>query len=299
MARVEANLPDGLPERAARFAYTLLWGGARVFSIVVLLVAWETLARSGAFTHFQLPPLSDVLVRIWNDAVSGDLLINTSLTLYRALVSFAICAVGGVAIGMAMSRSKIANWFFDPIISVGFPMPKIAFLPVVILWLGVYDVSKITIIVIDAIFPVIAATVIAIQGVERELIWSARNMGASNRELMTQVILPAASPQIMTGLQVALPLTLIVGLALCQFHRRFRRHRRDRGHRLCAGQGDGHAAPQDAGVAPGSQRADDGVITPQTTPNLRYSGHLAAPANSLIADGPAIVWNTAQGNKNN
>ncbi|MEI9804763.1 MAG: hypothetical protein WDN48_10335 [Pseudolabrys sp.] len=54
---------------------------------------------------------------------------------------------------MAMSRNKIANWFFDPIISVGFPMPKIAFLPVVILWLGVYDVSKITIIVIDAIFP--------------------------------------------------------------------------------------------------------------------------------------------------
>ena len=55
-------------------------------------------------------------------------------------------------------------------------MPKIAFLPVVILWLGVYDVSKITIIVIDAIFPVIAATVIAIQGVERELLLSARNM---------------------------------------------------------------------------------------------------------------------------
>ncbi len=79
---------------------------------------------------------------------------------------------------MAMSRSVIANWFFDPIVSVGFPMPKIAFLPVVILWLGVYDVSKITIIVVDAIFPVITATVIAIQGVERELIWSARNMGA-------------------------------------------------------------------------------------------------------------------------
>ena len=63
-----------------------------------------------------------------------------------------------------MSRSVIANWFFDPIVSVGFPMPKIAFLPVVILWLGVYDMSKITIIVVDAIFPVIAATVIAHPG---------------------------------------------------------------------------------------------------------------------------------------
>jgi ABC-type nitrate/sulfonate/bicarbonate transport system permease component len=214
MARVEPaskanNAPDGLPEQAARFVYMLL---TRVFSIAVLLAAWEILARSGTFTPFQLPALSAVLERIGSDAWSGDLAINTALTLYRALAAFLICAVGGVAIGMAMSRNVFANWFFDPIVSVGFPMPKIAFLPVVILWLGVYDVSKITIIVIDAIFPVIAATVIAIQGVERELIWSARNMGASNRELLTQIVLPAALPQIMTGLQVALPLSLIVAV---------------------------------------------------------------------------------------
>jgi ABC-type nitrate/sulfonate/bicarbonate transport system permease component len=219
MARIVETIPDaqvaspGAPQKGAlRVAQTLLWGVARVFSIVLLTVAWEVLARTGTFTHFQLPALSEVIVRIWSDGVSGDLWINTALTLYRALVAFMICAVGGVIIGMAMSRNVVANWFFDPIISVGFPMPKIAFLPVVILWLGVYDVSKITIIVIDAIFPVIAATVIAIQGVERELIWSARNMGASNRDLLTQIVLPAALPQIMTGLQVALPLSLIVAV---------------------------------------------------------------------------------------
>jgi ABC-type nitrate/sulfonate/bicarbonate transport system permease component len=203
---------DGLPEKAARLLYMGLWGFARIFSVLALAIAWEWLARSGTFTPFQLPALSAVIERIWSDAVDGDLWINTALTLYRALVAFAICAVGGVIIGMAMSRNVLAHWFFDPIVSVGFPMPKIAFLPVVILWLGVYDVSKITIIVIDAIFPVIAATVIAIQGVERELIWSARNMGATNRELLYQIILPAALPQIMTGLQVALPLSLIVAV---------------------------------------------------------------------------------------
>ena len=215
MARIEqATLaPPAAPEAAVLRALRLaLWGFARVFSIVALAVAWEVLARSGTFTHFQLPALSEVIERIWNDGVSGDLWLNTAQTLYRALTAFAICAVFGVLIGVAMSRSIIANWFFDPIISVGFPMPKIAFLPVVILWLGVYDVSKITIIVIDAIFPVIAATVIAIQGVERELIWSARNMGANDRELLTQVVLPAALPQIMTGLQVSLPLSLIVAV---------------------------------------------------------------------------------------
>ncbi len=211
MAHVTSS--TGKPESPAlRVLRILLFGIARVFSIGLVLIAWEVLARSVTFTPFQLPALSVVPERIWADARSGDLAINTALTLYRALVSFAICAVGGVAIGMAMSRNKIANWFFDPIISVGFPMPKIAFLPVVILWLGVYDVSKITMIVIDAIFPVIAATVIAIQGVERELIWSARNMGANRRELLTQILLPAALPQIMTGLQVALPLTLIVAV---------------------------------------------------------------------------------------
>jgi ABC-type nitrate/sulfonate/bicarbonate transport system permease component len=208
-AAILRDAPEPLVMRALRL---LLSGGARIFSIAVLLFAWEALARSGTFTPFQLPALSAVLNYIWSDASGGELWLNTALTLYRALAAFLICAVLGVAIGMAMSRNAIANWFFDPIISVGFPMPKIAFLPVVILWLGVYDVAKITIIVIDAIFPVIAATVIAIQGVERELIWSARNMGASNRELLTQIVLPAASPQIMTGLQVALPLSLIVAV---------------------------------------------------------------------------------------
>jgi ABC-type nitrate/sulfonate/bicarbonate transport system permease component len=212
MARL-GQVADAVAEPLGmRLARLLLSGFARVFSILLLLAAWEVLAHSGVFTHFQLPALSQVIERIWADALSGDLAINTGLTLYRALTAFIICAVGGVVIGMAMSRNVVANWFFDPIVSVGFPMPKIAFLPVVILWLGVFDIAKITIIVIDAIFPVIAATVIAIQGVERELIWSARNMGASKRELLTQIVLPAASPQILTGLQVALPLSLIVAV---------------------------------------------------------------------------------------
>jgi ABC-type nitrate/sulfonate/bicarbonate transport system permease component len=204
-----ADVPEPVAMRLARLG---LSGFMRVFSILLLLAAWQALAISGVFTHFQLPAFSDVVAYIWNDGVAGDLWHNTALTLYRAIAAFCIAGVGGVVIGTAMSRNRIAEWFFDPIVSVGFPMPKIAFLPVIILWLGVYDVSKITMATVDAIFPVIAATVIAIQGVERELVWSARNMGASNRQVLTQIVLPAAFPQIMTGLQVALPLALIVAV---------------------------------------------------------------------------------------
>jgi ABC-type nitrate/sulfonate/bicarbonate transport system permease component len=160
----------------------------------------------------MLPPLSDVLLRIWSDALAGDLLLNSGLTLYRAFAGFLIAAAAGIGLGCVMSRSTRARWFFDPIISVGFPMPKIAFLPIAILWLGFFDVTKIAMVAFDAIFPVITATIAGLQGVERELIWSARNMGAEGRVLMWQIMLPAALPQILTGLQVALPLALIVAV---------------------------------------------------------------------------------------
>jgi ABC-type nitrate/sulfonate/bicarbonate transport system permease component len=188
----------------------LAWGAARLAPIVMLLAAWEMFARSGAVTPFMLPPLSGVAERIYDDAVGGELFLNTGVTLYRALAGFAIAGVGGVVLGAAMARNRAARWFFDPMISVGFPMPKIAFLPVIILWLGLYDVSKITMVVLDAIFPVVTATVAGIVGVEKELVWTARNMGAKNRELFWQILLPAALPQILTGLQVALPIALIV-----------------------------------------------------------------------------------------
>jgi ABC-type nitrate/sulfonate/bicarbonate transport system permease component len=181
-------------------------------SILALAVAWELLARSGAVTPFQLPTLTSVLERIWINASTGDLFVNLGVTLYRALAGFAIAAVLGVLLGMAMTRVPAVRWFFDPIVSVGFPMPKVAFLPVIILWLGVYDASKLTMIVVDAIFPVITATIIGIRGVDPYLIWSARNMGASDRELLWQISVPAALPQIMTGLQVALPIALILAV---------------------------------------------------------------------------------------
>ena len=180
--------------------------------ILALALSWEALSASGAVTPFQLPRLSAVFARIWTDAIAGDLGLNAALTLYRALTGFAIATIFGVTLGVAMSRNGAVRWLFDPVVSVGFPMPKIAFLPVIMLWLGVYDLSKIAMVIFDAIFPVVTATIAGVAGVDRYLIWSARNMGASEREVVWQIVLPAALPQIMTGLQVALPIALIVAV---------------------------------------------------------------------------------------
>jgi ABC-type nitrate/sulfonate/bicarbonate transport system permease component len=185
---------------------------AQSIGIIVLIVIWEALARSGTLTPFLLPSFSATVQRIWTDALSGVLFSNIGVTVYRAIAGFAIATVLGIGLGTLMSRISVIRWFFDPIISVGFPMPKIAFLPIVVLWLGFYDVPKISMVAIESIFPVVTATLVGIQGVERELLWSARNMGANERRVVWDVVVPAAFPQIMTGLQVALPIALIVAI---------------------------------------------------------------------------------------
>src|SRR5437016_10151537 len=181
-----------------------------IVPLLVLVVGWEAVSRSGVVTPFLLPPISAVLERVWQDALSGELAVNLGLTLFRSLVGFAIAGAGGVVLGILMTRQRLVRWFFDPIVSVGFPMPKIAFLPIFMLWLGLYDFSKISMAVFNAIFPVIAATMAAAEGVEQPLIWSARSLGASERQLLREIILPAALPQILTGLQVALSISMIV-----------------------------------------------------------------------------------------
>ena len=158
--------------------------GAGVFSILVLLVAWELFARSGKVTPFMLPPFSAVVARIYADAVGGELWINLGLTLYRAHDRlFHRRRRRHRARRRDVAHRGWVRWFFDPIISVGFPMPKIAFLPIIMLWLGLYDVSKISMVVFDAIFPVVTATLAGIAGVEKELLWSARNMGAQRARI--------------------------------------------------------------------------------------------------------------------
>ena len=181
-------------------------------TLILVLAAWEAFARSGAVTSFLLPPFSVVIERVWQDAASGDLAANLGQTLFRVMIGFVIAGASGIALGILIARNTATRWFFDPIISVGFPMPKIAFLPVFMLWFGLYDLSKVTMIVFSAIFPVVTATVTSTQGVEKEMLWSARSLGAGQRRLLWEIILPAALPQILTGLQVALPVSMIVAI---------------------------------------------------------------------------------------
>lgn len=181
-------------------------------TVALILIAWEITARREIVMPFLLPAFSTVVVRIYEDVVSGAFFYNLGLTLFRALTAFSIAACVGITIGILMSRVSAVRWFFDPIVSIALPMPKIALLPVFMLWFGLFDTSKIAMVAYSSVFQIIATTWAGTRAVEKELIWSARSLGASEREILREVVLPAALPQILTGLQIALPICLIVVL---------------------------------------------------------------------------------------
>jgi ABC-type nitrate/sulfonate/bicarbonate transport system permease component len=183
--------------------------GVQVAVVAALAGLWEFGARFGALNPFLLPPLSTVLGRIWEDLIAGTVLVDLGLTLYRALAGFAIGAVIGIPLGILMARSAVVRWFFDPLVSIGFPMPKIAFLPIFILWFDIYDTSKIIMVAFSCFFPIVAATYAGCSSLDKWPIWSARSFGAKERDLLWEVYLPMAMPQITTGLQVALPVGMI------------------------------------------------------------------------------------------
>jgi ABC-type nitrate/sulfonate/bicarbonate transport system permease component len=184
----------------------------RSASVVFLLLVWEGVARAGWVDPFLLPALSDVLIRGFFEIKEGGLIWFAAITLYRTLFAFAIASAVGVGIGVAMSVSKGARWFWDPIVSFAFPIPKIALLPIFVLWFGVFDVSKISMTAVACVVPIISATHLGTRNIDKYLIWSARALGTSQRKLFWKIVVPAALPSILTGLQIAFPITLIVSI---------------------------------------------------------------------------------------
>lgn len=180
---------------------------------IVLLIAWELFSLSGVLSEFLLPRCTTVLARIGEDLASGELISELLVTVQRALTGYALAALFGVSTGIIMSTSKIARWFFEPILSVAFPTPKIAFMPIFMLWLGLGNTSKIALVMLSCYFIISTNSYAAALGVDKQLIWAARSLGTSPRRILTQIVLPAATPQIFTGLQIALPMALIITMA--------------------------------------------------------------------------------------
>jgi ABC-type nitrate/sulfonate/bicarbonate transport system permease component len=179
------------------------------YSLVLVFLAWELTAQLGLIRHAFLPPLSEVVVQS-GMMLREDVLLSPIITsLYRAIAGLAISVMIGAPIGLASARFWSIRMINDPLISIGFPLPKIALIPIFTLWFGIYDNSKIALVVFTCIFPIAMAVESAVSNVSTVMQWSARSLGASSVDLMRTVILPASMPGLMSGVRVALPLALL------------------------------------------------------------------------------------------
>jgi ABC-type nitrate/sulfonate/bicarbonate transport system permease component len=176
---------------------------------VLLLVAWQVLATLGWLPGFLASPL--VIVEQFATLLfTGELLVHARDSLWRSLAGFALAAAFGAGLGLLAGVSRRVGGFFDPLISLTYPVPKIALLPILIVWFGISDTSKILVIMISCFYPCFIAALYGVRATEQGWVWAAQNMGASPAQIFFKVIVPAAAPQIFTGLRVALALAFIL-----------------------------------------------------------------------------------------
>jgi ABC-type nitrate/sulfonate/bicarbonate transport system permease component len=193
-------------------AFALLRTAERSIPILVLLAAWEFVTRAGMVQLFLLPPLSRVLVRFYADTIDGTIpyhIVETSIT---ALAGFFLAAAVGVILGAAMAVSRPVRYICEPLVSLAFPIPKISFLPIFILWFGFDVLPKVLMVAFNCLIPITSATYLGARSIDKYILWSARSLGTPHHKLFWKVVVPAAAPQVISGLQIALPQALIIGI---------------------------------------------------------------------------------------
>ncbi len=176
------------------------WG---ILPIVIFLAVWEIVARLNlAPGHFSFPPFSTVVVEFYYLTANGVLGTNFISSLSRVLIGFCTGSLAGISMGILMGWKEIANKSLNPIFSLLYPIPALGWLPLLMLWLGVNEALPITIIFICSFFPVLYNTITGVKNVDQGYVKTARALGASDRRILTTVVIPLALPNIFTGLRL-------------------------------------------------------------------------------------------------
>ncbi|MCP3473320.1 ABC transporter permease [Bradyrhizobium sp. CCGUVB1N3] len=194
-------------ERTKRSGF--IEAASSLYPLILVAAAWEMVTRAGLVRPIFLPPLSQVIASFPDLLGNGEILSPLAISLGRAAAGLAIAAVAGISLGFLMARIRWIRWLFEPLIALNFPSPKVAFLPIFILWFGIDHMSKIALVVTTCIFPFIIAAEAGARTVPRAQIWAAEMMGTSRFNILARLILPAALPSLMSGIRIAVPYALV------------------------------------------------------------------------------------------
>jgi ABC-type nitrate/sulfonate/bicarbonate transport system permease component len=179
-------------------------------SILLFLITWEVLARS-QFIHISLfPPPTQVAIAFKEMAESGELLRDTKASLWRAVVGFCIGSSIGICVGLLSGRVAAISNYVGPLIQLFRPLPPVAIIPLVIVWFGIGEPSKLFSISFAVFFPIWINTHLGVQQIPKTFIWGARTLRVKGAAVLWKVIFPASLPFITAGLRTGIALAFVM-----------------------------------------------------------------------------------------
>jgi sulfonate transport system permease protein len=173
---------------------------------LLLLVLWELGSRAGLLPPNKYSSPSAVFREMWDLAASGERAGHIAITLYRVCIGFVAGTAAATLLGSLTGYSKLVRELLDPTIQALRNVPSIAWVPLFIVWLGIYETSKITLIAVGVFFPVYLNLMSGIQNVDRKLVEVGRMYRLSGFRLVQRVLLPATLPSYLVGLRSGLGL---------------------------------------------------------------------------------------------
>ena len=182
--------------------------GYRILFGLVLLAAWE-LASGRVIDPFWVSSPSRVFAFLWGTIRDGSMVGHLGVTLYETATGFVIGAVAGIASGFLLARRPTLAQVLDPYIVAFNGIPRIALAPLFIIWFGIGPNSKVVLVVIVVFFLTFFNTYSGVKGVDVELKNVLRIMGATERQILFKVTMPATVPWITTGLKLSVPYALV------------------------------------------------------------------------------------------
>lgn len=175
-------------------------------SVLVFIGVWELVCRFGLVDPIFLPAPSEIFERAIKSFNNGTLIANVLASTRRVMIGFLLAVIVSVPLGLVLGSSRKVCAVFDPIISLLRPLPSMSWIPLSLLWFGINETQKYSIVFMGTIAPSVLYVIDATRNVDKVLILAARNMGATRYQVIKNVILPASLSQIISGFKIILGL---------------------------------------------------------------------------------------------
>jgi ABC-type nitrate/sulfonate/bicarbonate transport system permease component len=181
-----------------------------LFFLLGLLLVWEIVAQAEWVNPLIVPPLSKILAIFAETTANGQIPSQIVVSMKRALAGYLLAAAVFIPLGIFMGLSPTLYRLFEVVVEMLRPVPPPVVIPVALLFFGLGDEMKIFVIFFSCAWPILLNTLDGVRNLDWVLLNTARTFGLPRHKIIWQVILPACSPQIMTGLRVSLPIMLIL-----------------------------------------------------------------------------------------